>query len=227
VVEKWSRYNAFDPDSDEFFDSEDAVYEAFLTEEEIAERERQAASEEAQLVADSVVRYENGTGPNPTAAPTRASANATTDSLVHSGDPGGIEFYFMGNPTPEMAQTQRTNQTEVGSESSVPRINVSSPESLGNEMIRSPSPDPLNIISGVTHLSESPRPMVPQELPSSPVPNTPARVSGVFERLTPNPGTPHILNLYDHHLPPWVVSNRSPGSGPRYRVSPVPAPLTS
>ena len=36
IVEKWSPWNAFDPDSDEFFNSESAVYEAFLTDEEIA-----------------------------------------------------------------------------------------------------------------------------------------------------------------------------------------------
>ena len=36
IVEKWSPWNAFDLDSDEFFDSESAVYEAFLTDEEIA-----------------------------------------------------------------------------------------------------------------------------------------------------------------------------------------------
>ena len=36
IVEKWSPWNAFDPDSDKFFDSESAVYEAFLTDEEIA-----------------------------------------------------------------------------------------------------------------------------------------------------------------------------------------------
>src|ERR1700692_417065 len=28
--EKWTHWNAFDPDSDEFFESPDAVYEAFL-----------------------------------------------------------------------------------------------------------------------------------------------------------------------------------------------------
>ena len=29
VVEKWSRWNVFDPDSDEFFEADNAVYEAF------------------------------------------------------------------------------------------------------------------------------------------------------------------------------------------------------
>ena len=30
TVEKWTYWNAFDPDSDEFFDNDDAVYEAFI-----------------------------------------------------------------------------------------------------------------------------------------------------------------------------------------------------
>ncbi|EMD39263.1 hypothetical protein CERSUDRAFT_122685 [Gelatoporia subvermispora B] len=30
ACEKWTHWNAFDPDSDEFFESEDAVYEAFI-----------------------------------------------------------------------------------------------------------------------------------------------------------------------------------------------------
>ena len=30
VVEKWTYWNAFDPDSDEFFENDDAVYEAFI-----------------------------------------------------------------------------------------------------------------------------------------------------------------------------------------------------
>ncbi|TDL26734.1 hypothetical protein BD410DRAFT_836564 [Rickenella mellea] len=34
--EKWSSWNAFDPDSDEFFERDDVVYEAFLTPEQIA-----------------------------------------------------------------------------------------------------------------------------------------------------------------------------------------------
>lgn len=39
VIEKWSRWNSFDPDSDEFFQADDAVYEAFLTEEEVIARD--------------------------------------------------------------------------------------------------------------------------------------------------------------------------------------------
>lgn len=45
LYEKWTRWNAFDPDSDEFFNSEDAVFEAFLdpadVEASTEERERQ------------------------------------------------------------------------------------------------------------------------------------------------------------------------------------------
>ena len=36
IIKKWSPWNTFDLDSDKFFDSESAVYEAFLTDEEIA-----------------------------------------------------------------------------------------------------------------------------------------------------------------------------------------------
>ena len=45
TYERWSDLNAFDPDSDEFFDGDNVVYEAFLTAEEIAEQEREQGRE--------------------------------------------------------------------------------------------------------------------------------------------------------------------------------------
>lgn len=53
--EKWNRWNAFDPDSDEFFNREDAVYEAFL---DPADAARMQAEEEALAMAMSGVQRE-------------------------------------------------------------------------------------------------------------------------------------------------------------------------
>lgn len=234
VVPKWTRWNAFDPDSDEFFEAEDAVYEAFLTEEQIAQRERQASEERARLMADTFVGYPGGTPQNPAGADTRTPSDRMRESFDYAGPPTGIEVYFLGTPPPALPRQAEDSEAIAGaSESLVPRIDVSSPPNGG---VRSPSPDPLNIISGVPHLSESPRPM-PQDLPPgaiSPIPDTPARVSGVFEMASTTPrvsqttpaGSPHILDLYDHLDSPWAIT-RTTGSGPRYRIPPIPSPLTS
>lgn len=48
TCERWSAVNPFDPDADEFFEGDDAVYEAFLTPEEVAQREQEQRALEAQ-----------------------------------------------------------------------------------------------------------------------------------------------------------------------------------
>ena len=48
ICERWSISNSFDPDSDEFFAPGNTVYEAFLTEEEIAARERDNSTQVQQ-----------------------------------------------------------------------------------------------------------------------------------------------------------------------------------
>ncbi|OCB87645.1 hypothetical protein A7U60_g5171 [Sanghuangporus baumii] len=45
TYERWSYVNAFDPDSDEFFDGDNVVYEAFLSADDVAEQEREQVRE--------------------------------------------------------------------------------------------------------------------------------------------------------------------------------------
>ena len=107
---------------------------------------------------------------------------------------------------------------------------------------RSPSPDPLNLVSGLQYLSDSPRPLAGIEFPRpiSPVPNTPARVSGFFSTppsaqaaATPSPAptmTPRILTWGSLSEGIWVQESPTAMPQAHYfgsRLSATPAPLTS
>ncbi|KIJ55278.1 hypothetical protein M422DRAFT_23888 [Sphaerobolus stellatus SS14] len=234
VIEKWSRWNAFDPDADDFFEGENAVYEAFLTEEQIAEKERLERDERARLAAERMMR-EGGSG---TLGNGGTAASGVAEAIARSGPASGIELFFMGSPPVRVGESQTQNEPVAASGSFVPHINVDASDPLQNEATRSPSPDPLNLVSGLSHLSESPSPMH-QDLPSgfiSPVPDTPARVSGVFDMVSSQrsvespsvgPVTSQLLTLYDQLGTQAWAATRSAGNAPRYRLPSVPAPLTS
>ena len=58
LFEKWTYWNAFDPDSDEFFDSPDAVYEAFLDPADVQPvlEERADSSAEPERLGELIAR---------------------------------------------------------------------------------------------------------------------------------------------------------------------------
>ncbi|KAL5492641.1 hypothetical protein ACEPAI_4088 [Sanghuangporus weigelae] len=57
TYDRWSYVNAFDPDSDEFFDGDNVVYEAFLSADDVAEQERERIREgEGEEGVPDVVR---------------------------------------------------------------------------------------------------------------------------------------------------------------------------
>jgi hypothetical protein len=90
--EKWTRWNAFDPDSDEFFDSDDAVYEAFLDPADVsaatAEREEREASEPERLAAIIVRELEENRSDSPASSEGTISGRGSP-MAVGSEDPAG------------------------------------------------------------------------------------------------------------------------------------------
>ncbi|KAF8508903.1 hypothetical protein JB92DRAFT_2950298 [Gautieria morchelliformis] len=205
VVEKWSRWNAFDPDSDEFFEADNAVYEAFLSDVEIAERTVQH-HETARLLEESLLREADSiTSGSPMsedsdrsilvnemdAAISLATQIEAGGVVVDEDAPEEVREAREGAPAdglPPRRQPHRApaiNEWRLSSAGelspSVPHVSVVPAGS--REIERASSPDPSNLVSGLQHLSESPRPLIPVDSPPrpvSPIPNTPARVSGVF-----------------------------------------------
>jgi hypothetical protein len=186
VVEKWSRTNAFDPDSDEFFNEESAVYEAFLSAEDVAAR---AMAEQTQRMRSLSERLLRPGERDPDARITTLfdeqnspSTDADFNHVVQRGA-SGLDIYFVdrlvgeirhGGTLPEPPSTQ----------GDAPVSDVAAPLSTArdHEVIFSRS-HPMDLVSGLRHLSESPRPLDPVEFPSrsiSPIPEMPARISGVF-----------------------------------------------
>jgi hypothetical protein len=207
VVEKWSRWNAFDPDSDEFFEADNAVYEAFLSDEEIAERAQAPAqhhdstplllSRESDIVPSRSPILEDSDRPVVGVEAADASntlavqMEAGSDMLFGPRSPDeGRETQEDSSPErqPPRRQPRRAPTITEWRLSSTGGINPSTPHTsvvpAGSRLAQPASPsDPSNLVSGLQQLSESPRPMIPIDSsprPISPIPNTPARVSGVF-----------------------------------------------
>lgn len=288
VVEKWSRWNAFDPDSKEFLDSHDIVDERFLTEEEIAAHAQEQQRESARLLTERLLREADSSSPRSSitadsdhprtpiivgerisaSRPTAVQMEVDVETVTEVGDAplpaarhgldarrvqeGGIPE---GHPprrqprrAPAFSEWHLSSNGEISPapvDVVVPRISVVPVAQDGiRTLSRSPSPDPLNLVSGLQYFSESPRPLVPVESPPraiSPIPNTPARVSGVFaippsvtRTVTTSPAptmTPRLLAWGSHSEARWVPESPTPAPrvvshylGPR--LSSTPAPLT-
>jgi hypothetical protein len=193
VVEKWSRWNAFDPDSDEFFEADNAVYEAFLSDEEIAERTVHQHHETARLLDERLLAGSITSGSPMTEDSGRSIlANEAIDTAVSLATQIEAGGEVVDEDAPEEAREdapadglpprRQPHRAPVVGEWRLasPRFSVVPLES--REIEHASSPDP-SLVSGLQHLSESPRALIPVDSPPrpiSPIPNTPARVSGVF-----------------------------------------------
>ncbi|KAF8586043.1 hypothetical protein K439DRAFT_1002332 [Ramaria rubella] len=227
VVEKWSRWNAFDPDSDEFFHPDNAVYEAFLTEEEIAERAQAQHQANTQLLAERLLREADSSTASLTlseeldrsmmgdVALDMSQNAAVMERVVQEPDMDandwdtGPNSVLQSDASPEGQQTRRQPRraplisewrlSSTGDlsaapvDAAVPSISVIPAGSRQDERTPSRPPSPATLVSGLQYLSDSPRPLIPVDTPTrpiSPIPNTPARVSGVF--ATPPPSTTRV-----------------------------------
>jgi hypothetical protein len=236
AVEKWSQWNVFDPDSDEFFQAEDAVYEDFLTEQQVAALEaRQAEGPLASgaRIAETVIETAGAANASAGVAEAVETGRLLTPAEDYYGD-------YLFNLTADRTSGEESRVADP----SAPRITLAPPISPGSETTegRSPSPDGLVLVSGLPHLSESPQPMRPLDpvlRPVSPIPDTPARVSGIFSsshavQTSLPPPVPQRQTQdgrdayrYQFYELPYRIS-RLPGDQPAlYRYPAVPSPLTS
>lgn len=250
-VEKWSRWNAFDPDSDEFFEADDAVYEAFLSDEEIAERTRGDARLLAERLLISVDSDHSVVGNDATDTHISVAAHMETSDEMSDEAPHhpGEDRETQEGPLPEAQPPRRrprrapaitdwrlSSTGEISSD--IPSISVIPAGSRDIERVSSPE-----LFSGLELLSDSPRPFIPVDTPPrpiSPIPNTPARVSGVFGTpptsgqtlATPSPAatvTPRVLTWSSRSIqftPQWVPESPTPQDTSHFLGSLVPAPLT-
>ena len=255
VVEKWSRWNAFDPDSDEFFEA--AVWEAFLSDEEIAAHARAHHHDSTSLVllgespqSRSPISEDSDrpvVGNDVADIPSDLVMEAGHDLLfgprsLDEGDPQ-VDLSSEGQPLGRQPRRRATisawQHPPTGEDSNAAHISVVPTES------RVDQPDPSNLVSGLQQLSESPRSMIPIDTsprPISPIPNTPARVSGVFGTppssgytvTTPSPAptvTPRVLNWGPQTIQlttHWGPESPTPQLAPHFLETVIPssAPIT-
>lgn len=226
TVEKWSQWNAFDPDSDEFFQA--AVYEAFLTEQQIADLR---ACQTERILAGEVSENAATNGPE------HADEGVETNSLRMMRRLSGLEVYFLGDPPHDGGRTvEESSEHSDAINSSVPRIAIAASSHESTER-QPPPPGFSNLVSGLSHLSESPQPIQPIDpasRPVSPIPDTPARVSGIFTTSPPGfisqaPTSNATSRLRGHgYHTPHRTSRLLPGDqSALYRHPPAPSPLTS
>lgn len=199
VIEKWSRWNAFDPDSDEFFQAEDAVYEAFLTEEEITARDEAQRFERltARRIMDVLVRPDMSNDGQP-------NGGVWSDSDVQLvASPRPMSYVLDGSESASDRQPMATTNNSIPVATNV-RTGIS---------VASQNPALANRLS--EEHSQPGIPALPSTRNISPVPNTPARISGFF-----SPRRRTYAGMRPAVDPP--VSRRTD-----IRIIPAPEPLTS
>jgi len=188
-VTKWSRTNAFDPDSDEFFNEDNAVYEAFLSEEEVATCAITAAeqTQRARSLTERLLRErinDASTMPHDERNPLNADAETNHQ---HSS---GLDVYFVDGLVREISRSGIPQTEPPSTLGDTPPSNVAAPSVPARDHGAAASRShQVGLISGLRHLSESPHPLDPVDFPPrsiSPIPDTPARISDVFP-ASPSP----------------------------------------
>lgn len=199
VIEKWSRWNAFDPDSDEFFQAEDAVYEAFLTEEEITARDE--AQRYERLTARRIMDVLGHADISNDGQPNAGVWSDTDVQLVASPRP--MSYVLDGSEASSERQptTSTNNSTPVATNVRAGTSVTSRSLALANLLSEEHSQPDIPVLSSTRNVS--------------PVPNTPARISGFFSpRRRTYAGMRPVVD------PP--ASRRGD-----IRIVPAPEPLTS
>ncbi|EJC99955.1 uncharacterized protein FOMMEDRAFT_148353 [Fomitiporia mediterranea MF3/22] len=196
TYERWSYVNAFDPDSEEFFKDDNVVYEAFLTPEEIAERESTVSTTETRVevsTTTSAVRrrlLSAAQASGVTAIEIVPGEDERPELLSPSVD-SGSDTASSGRVSPaetdELLDTSRTRRDELDGEWNSPYR-----------------------ISGLDNIPPSPAPLSEQSLARS-LPSTPTRASWLAE-------SPVVFSQGDELPPP-------PASAPMdIPASPMPHP---
>ncbi|KAF8507961.1 hypothetical protein BU17DRAFT_100149 [Hysterangium stoloniferum] len=200
-VTKWSRTNAFDPDSDEFFNEDNAVYEVFLSEEQVATRAMEEQTQRMRSLTERLLRERINDARSTTPHDGRLRLNV--DAEANRRRPSDLDAYFVDGLVREISRSGISQTEPPSTQEDAPPSNVAFPSATARDNVAASSrTHPVDLVSGLRYLSESPRPLDPVDLPPrsiSPIPNTPARISDVF------PASPS---------PRRRTSNVAPRSGP-------------
>ncbi|KAI0791981.1 hypothetical protein C8Q75DRAFT_753897 [Abortiporus biennis] len=177
--ERWTYWNAFDPDADEFFESDEAVYEAFIDPSQLPHTlsEAQSGSRETVVEREAEVEVDDSLS---------TVSSGSSDSASSAGTLSGRE-------------------SPAGSEEDVPvatlaidRVSANSPEQP--EELQSPSviTSPPNVIV-IHNVNEMPlRPSTPERRPATPpsTNTTNENQTPLFFNATPSPPPSLTPRLY-------------------------------
>lgn len=227
---KWTRWNSFDPDSDEFFEDDNAVYEAFLDPADIERRRRR---DEPESIGALVEReMERSYSPADTYGSSSDSTVSGRASPMAEGpdDPAGMiaDAYRATQPVPRHPIPPRASDpyhwaTEVGEISRV----VPPPTSTGPSLL-----DLMNERRVSRNISRSSRQTFIPPHPSTQNDTTPAPPAASLlvetqpvEHATPSPApaaTPRIYTWGPYGTGTLFLESPTPAS--RHRDSPLTNP---
>lgn len=212
TYEKWTYLNAFDPDSDEFFENDDAVYEAFLEHDhlppltEVREGERDEGIHPSNTFAgdDELSSVSSGSSESDDEVPSTAATEQVPPS-------------FSGIMSDQLAQSvARISARRVqilNSRRTVEPVVVSAP------LARSPTPVPNDDADDDDHI-DTPATPPPVERPSTP-PNQSTSRDHQFN-ATPSPPptvTPRLYSWPTRNLPIMPLSPTGPLPNRNARMS--------
>jgi len=233
--EKWSRWGSFDPDSDEFFDSDDAVYEAFLDAVDLGQGDLDARA--APEPIGVLVEREMERAYSPVESLSSDSTVSGRESPMAEGadDPAAMvdDAYYAPRRLPQTAYSARTyNYTRISdyleATQPTPPLNATSspPAELINERRVS-----RNVIHASPRTFIPPRPSTQNDT-SAPVIMASASLieatmveSAPVENPTPSPAptvTPRMYSWNAYQSARAIPD--SPTPAPRYRDSPLTNP---
>ena len=194
--EKWTHWNAFDPDSDEFFESGDAVYEAFLDPADVPlsteGRTEAAEAPEPEMLATIIARELEDSRGYSSASSEGTISGRGSPMAVGSDDPAGmiVDAYRAG-------EFDAHRQRELESEDTGRMVRHQNVEREYQTVWENPAMDPLRD-DDIPDLTDSPRSSFVMVMP----PLSPFRSGGFFPRVrTATPPPLHDRDQDDHHQP--------------------------
>ena len=199
-VSKWSYWNAFDPDADEFFDGPNAVYEAFVDPSTLPSLREEIILEEESREARRMLRRLSADGFIPS-APTSSSSSSSSSEGTSSGRESPIDILPRRTLSERSVTPGAVSDAEPVQEASATTTSILPPEVL--RAISDNVPAEPDIDRPVT---PPPRPSTPPSMMSSVSATTPL----VYSPSPPPTVTPRLFTWAPHNAyPTSPLPNRS------------------
>lgn len=212
--QNWSHINAFDPDSDEFFESDQAVYEAFVDPVAVDHSEDEDELEESDMVVIRLdISGEDSLGDRDSPMAVGADDPAQYIAQAYRRQRAQAE-----TPVPVHLATHSTPD-EVQRNTSLSHESVVISSSQDNVATLDAHPQPVPTIQ-LHHTSHRAHLEVPDELLPLPSPSAPIPVPGT----RPQRSSSVSISSFYHHSTPLTPPMRHT---PFTRFSPSPSPTVS